>query len=63
MIFFLRSPLFTLSFLAIRSTKELTFDWFTGVAISSNCLGIQILFQRHNFNVTDLLLKPLNNRL
>ena len=26
----------------------------TGVAISSNCMKIQFLFQRHNFNFTDL---------
>ena len=32
---------------------------FTGVAISVDCLRIQFLFQRHNFNVTNLLLKAL----
>ena len=32
---------------------------FTGVAILSHCLRIQFLFQRHNFNVQDLLLQTL----
>ena len=31
----------------------------TGVVISSDCVRIQFLFQCHNFNVTDLLLKRL----
>ena len=34
----------------------------TGVAISSNCTRTQFLFQRHNFNVTDLLLKTLEQK-
>ena len=35
----------------------------TGVAISSNFLKIQFLFQRHNFNVTDLLFKALEQKV
>ena len=36
---------------------------FTGVAISSNCMKIQVLFQRHTFNVTDLLLETLEQKV
>ena len=35
----------------------------TGVSISSNCMRIQFLFQRHNFNVTDLLLKTVEQKV
>ena len=37
--------------------------YITGVSISSNCMRIQFLFQRHNFNVTDLLLKTLEQKV
>ena len=39
------------------------FETFTGVSISSNCMRIQFLFQRHNFNVTDLLLKTVEQKV
>ena len=35
----------------------------TGVAISSNCMKIQFLFQRHNFNAQTYCQKPSNKRL
>ena len=42
-----------------QTDSEINQLTFTGVSISSNCMRIQFLFQRHNFNVTDLLLKTL----
>ena len=35
----------------------------TGVAISSNLMKIQFLFQRHHFNFTDLLLETLEQKV
>ena len=35
----------------------------TGVAISPDCIRIQFLFQRHNFNVADLLLETLEQKV
>ena len=34
-----------------------------GLAIASNCLRIQFCFQRHILNVTDLLLKTLEQKV
>ena len=45
-----------------KNAKATNFE-ITGVSISSNCMRIQFLFQRHNFSVTDLLLKTVEQKV
>ena len=48
----------------IKRQPKISFHMhFTGVSISSNCMRIQFLFQCHNFNVTDLLLKTIEQKV
>ena len=39
------------------------FKIITGVVISSNCLKISFLLKRHNFNITDLFFKTLEQKV
>ena len=48
---------------AIKQSITKKHNLFTGVSISSNCMRKQFLFQRHNFNVTDLLLKTVEQKV
>ena len=51
-------------FMTFHFTELQHIFWYiTGIAISSNCMRIQILFQCHNFNITYLLLKALRQEV